>query len=101
MPTINPDPKVPEIIRAAETAFREPGADLARLYRAIDACPSSTHADVALITWFYLYHYGRSPLDVRPSRGYTYRVRMRAGECRVRTVDSFDHREGVVVLRSA
>ncbi len=94
------DPAVLRIIETAAEAFRSPGADLRRVYRDIDAMPSSTHADIALVTWWYLYHYGRAPLYVRPSRGQTYRVTTRAGEGKVRTVDSYDHREGVVELEA-
>lgn len=95
------DPATRALIERAETAFRAPGADLARTYRDADCCASSENADKILITWFYLYHYGRAPLHIKASRGYTYRVTMRAGECTVRTVDSHDHRSGVVELQSA
>lgn len=96
------DPQVLAIIDKAEEAFRAPSnGGLPTLYRGLGACASSSNADIALITWFYLYHYGQRPLYVRPSRGHTYRVTMRAGECKVRTVDSFDHREGVEEIRSA
>ncbi len=95
------DPAILRIIETAAEAFRSPGADLRRVYRDIDAMPSSTHADIALITWWYLNHYGRAPRYVRPSRGQTYRVTFNAaGEGKVRAVDSFDHREGVVELEA-
>jgi hypothetical protein len=94
------DPAILHIIQTAADAFRSPGADLRRLYRDIDAMPSSTHADIALITWWYLYHYGRAPRYVRPSRGHSYRVTFTAGEGKVQTVDSFDHRRGVVELEA-
>jgi hypothetical protein len=90
-------------IALATAAFRRPsveanGAGVLALYRELDACATSVTADIALITWHLLYHTGRRPVAVAPSRGHSFRVyRWDDGSDydTYRVVDPRDHRAGV------
>jgi len=103
-----------EIIQESERLFNLPyskledlagipyseSRDLEGLYKAIKAFPTSQEGDIALITWWSLYHRGKAPQDVRPSRGSTYRFTAYYGsEEIVRVNDAQDHRQGVEFIR--
>lgn len=67
----------PTIVTAVEV-FRQPSRTndslSKRLTDALRAQPTSTHHDVAMIVCHLMYHTGRRPVAVAPSRGSTYRV---------------------------
>lgn len=89
-------------ISTAVQVFRQPSRTndslSARLVEALRAQPSSVHHDIAVIVCHLLYHTGRRPVAVTPSRGFTYRVyRWDDGSDydTARVTDSSDHRWGV------
>lgn len=93
------------VIATATATFRRPGkpfdpndqSGVQAMYRELDCVATSTTADIALTTWHLLYHTGRRPVAVAPSRGRGYRVyRWEEGEYDTyRVNDPRDHRAGV------
>lgn len=101
---IRNEPEMAELIRTAERLFREPfpstfackGGEEARyLYSQIEGMPTSTHGDAALIVWHFLYHTGRAPEAIHPSRGNSLRVLHHGSEYACRVSKPYDHRNGV------